>query len=246
MQVSIVIAVLNSHKIVVRQLRHFKMMNLPEDVEFILVDDGSNPPLACETCGLRNLHIYYTNEKRPWTQGLARNLGASKATGEYLFFTDIDHIISREAIDAVLNFNGDRMTFPRYFGIFDRKGNLHTDKNSVLAFGLDPGYYKRHKLNAGVHGNTQAIRRTLFNDLGGYDPKYCQSLFHVGGRFMSEERNFNIKWSRYVKKHKGVKEAVGPKIYHYPVSKFHVNKNNNPHGMFHSLSLEQKPQSDKP
>ncbi len=85
MKVSVVIAVLNSHQVVVRQIRHFKRMRLPKDVEIILVDDGSNPPLNYETCGLRNLRILYTNDKRPWTQGLARNMGAKVAKGEYLF-----------------------------------------------------------------------------------------------------------------------------------------------------------------
>ena len=46
MKLSIVVAVLDSHAIVRRQYYYFQRMGLPESVELILVDDGSNPPLT--------------------------------------------------------------------------------------------------------------------------------------------------------------------------------------------------------
>ncbi len=242
MKVSLVIAVLNSHRVVVRQLRHFKKMHLPRDVEIILVDDGSDPPLNYQNCGLRNFSIYFTNDKRPWTQGLARNLGASKAQGEYLLFTDIDHIITKEAIEDVLKFDGDKMVFPRYFGILNRTGSIVCDLQSMLEFGVNPKRLVRRGLLAGVHGNTYAIRREIFNQMGGYNPLYCESMFHVGGKFMSEERNFNLKYIRRVKRGWSKPEVVGAKIYCYPVSRFRVDGNNNPFELFHGLSLEQVPQ----
>lgn len=250
MKLSIVIAVLNSHKVVVRQIRHFKKMRLPRSVEIILVDDGSNPPLSYETCGLRNLRILYTNDKRPWTQGLARNMGAKTATGEYLFFTDIDHIITKEAIEDVLKFTGDKMVFYRYFGILDRKGHIVSDKKSMLDFGLDPARLKGRRgisangeILAGSHSNTYAIRKTIFDKIGGYERRYCESMFHVGGRYQSEESKFNSRFNRLM--YSG--QVVGPvvskaKIYHYPVSKFRKNDDNNPFGLFHKLSLKQVPQ----
>ena len=244
---SVIIAVLNSHKVVVRQLRHFKRMNLPDSVEIIFVDDGSDPPLNYENCGLRNFFVYYTNDKRPWTQGLARNLGASKARGEYLFFTDIDHIITKEAIEDVLKFEGDKMTFVRCFGVLSRRGDLICDRESMLAFGLDPERTKgKRGMTGGVHGNTYAIKRTIFDMIGGYDPRFCEQGFHMGGAHMSEERKFNLKWASIVKRGlvKGG-EKMGADIYHFPVSKFRTDKNNNPFGWFHDLSLEQVPQPDK-
>ena len=91
-KVSIVIAVLNSHRIVRRQIRHFRRMRLPDDIEIIIIDDGSNPRLQdilAPPNSVPNIYIYATNDFRPWTQGLARNMGAKLAQGEYLFFTDI-------------------------------------------------------------------------------------------------------------------------------------------------------------
>lgn len=240
-RVSIIIAVYNSHQVVIRQLRHFKGMPLPSDVELILVDDGSDPPLNYNP-GVRWLKTYFTNDKRPWTQGLARNLGAEKSSGEYLFFTDIDHIIPKAAVDAARVFDGDKMVFRRYFGLLDRRGNIVKDTKSVLEFGLDPWRFRRRGLSGGVHGNTYVIRRSLFDKLGGYDRRFCESGFHVGGPHMSEERDFNRRFYRLCTSGHAQVEVFGPNIYVYPTSKFHATRDNNPHGLFHGLSLEQTPQ----
>jgi glycosyltransferase involved in cell wall biosynthesis len=249
-KVSIVIAVLNSHEVVRRQIEHFRKMvlrtDLPDDAEVIIVDDGSNPPLTYPE-KLRNLSFYYTNDKRPWTQGLARNLGASKASGEYLFFTDIDHIITKEALADSLMFTGDKMVFPRYYGILSKDGDIICDEKSMLDFGLDPRRVntRRGHMCGGIHGNTYLIRRPLFDLIGGYDPRFCQSGFHVGGKFPSEESRFNQKYNHLVNRGLAKNAVIGSKIYCYPVSRFRVDGDNNPFGLFHGLSLEQVPQPMK-
>ena len=98
MKLSIIIPVLNSYEIVRRHLLHFKEMNLPDSVEIIFVDDGSDPPIQ-DTVGVKNLRIIRTNDKRPWTWALARNRGAKEARGEYFLMTDLDYIIPKDAID---------------------------------------------------------------------------------------------------------------------------------------------------
>jgi len=248
MKVSLVIAVFESYKVVARQLRHFKRITYYPDVEYILVDDGSDPPLHHENCGLQNLKILFTNDKRPWTQGLARNMGAREAKGEFLLFTDIDHIIPGSVIEAVRNFDGDKMVFERKFGILDVRGHIVSDLQSMLAFGLNPIRVKgRRGFSAGVHGNTYAIRKSIFEQMGGYNPVYCNDLpggggFHQGGKTMSEERNFNNKWDRLERRGKVKPHVMGPNIYFYPTGKWRTDGNNNPFGLFHSLSLEQVPQ----
>jgi len=218
-------------------------MRLPDDVEIIFMDDGSNPPITYNTW-TKNFNIYRIEEKRAWTQGLARNKGAAIAKGEFLLFTDIDHIITREAIEAVRNFRFDKMVFRRKFGIFDRRGNILSDKAKLDVFGVSPKY-KRRGYQAGVHGNTYAIRRTVFFELGGYNPKYCENEFHVGGKYMSEERNFNIRWQNRVERKESKPAAGGPDIYVYPIGRFHSLGDENPGGLFHNLSREQVPQPCK-
>lgn len=250
MKISLVIAVLNSHEILRRQIEYFKQMGLRptihEDVEIIIVDDGSNPPLSYKK-NLLGLNFYYTKDKRPWTQGLARNLGASKAKGKYLFFTDIDHIITKEAILDVLNFSGDKMVFPRYYGILNDAGEIVSDVQSMLDFGLDSRrvHTRRGWMCGGIHGNTYAIRKTIFEKIGGYERRYCEAGFHLGGRFKSEEARFNGQYRELVLRGEARPEVIGSKIYCYPVSKFRTDRDNNPFGLFHSLSLEQTPQPMK-
>ncbi len=219
---------------VVRQIRYFRKMDLSDDVEIIFVDDGSEPPLNYENSGLRNFHIYYTHDKRPWTQGLARNFGVSNSTGEYIFITDIDHILTKEAIEAVCKFNGDLMVFPRYYGILGRNGELITDVKSMLALGAR----YRPRLSGGFHMNTFAMKRDIFNAIGGYDDRYCSTMFHVGVRFTSEEGALFSKYRRG-----GYQQAVGgPITYFVPTGRYRIDGSHNPFGLFHNLSLEQVPQ----
>lgn len=45
MKLSIVVAVLDSHEIVRRQILHYQRIGLPDNAELVIVDDGSDPPL---------------------------------------------------------------------------------------------------------------------------------------------------------------------------------------------------------
>lgn len=241
MKISIIIAIYNSHGAVARQVKHFQRMNLPDNIEFIFVDDGSNPPLNIADYDLKNLRIYATNDKRPWTQGLARNAGAKLARGEYLFMTDIDHIISKEAIDFVYASDAPRIAFPRYLGVLLPDGTLTEDTSILEKYGADMNRLKtRRGFSVGVHGNTLAIRKSIFEELGGYNPEHC-AYGHYAGPQRGEDWFFNSKWRRYASA-RGLVKGYGPKIYVFPIARFNVNGDKNPRGLFHNLSHEQTPQ----
>lgn len=216
MKLSVVISVYNSHEIVRRQLIHLKKLNLP--FEIIIVDDNSTPPI--EGAALR------TDNKLAWTQGLGRNAGASKATGEYILFTDIDHILSKEAIEDCLNFTGNKMIFRRQIAILDENGEVKQDKETLLDWG-----YEKENLDASVHGNTFCIKKSIFDDLGGYDPKTCTLGYHPTSR-RGDDCFFNSKWN---KKFKGVPLSVGRDIYMFPIGRFNKTCDLNPKGLFHDL-----------
>ncbi len=242
MRTSIIINILNSHEAVRRQILYFRKMNLPEEVEIIFVDDGSNPPLQLPEVPLKNFTILATNDKRPWTQGLARNMGARFASGEYLMMTDIDHIFSKESIEASLTFTGDKMAFIRYYGILDENGNLITDIDKLIEFGLHPGRLTgRRGISAGSHGNTFTIRRSVFFELGGYKERHCVGMMHQGKR-KGEDSFFNWAYTKNSIAGRYKLKETGPNIYMFPIGKFHVTGDENPHGLFHSLSHESVPQ----
>ena len=232
MKVSVVVSVYNSHGALARQIKHFNKMRLPDDVEFIFIDDGSNPPFRREDYELNNLSIYATGNTLAWTQGLGRNLGAEKAVGEYLLMTDIDHILSHDAIEDVRWFTGDRMSFKRYYGILTEDGDLTQDLEALEAYGLDLQRIKGN-LWAGSHLNTFAMRTALFWELGGYDPKHSLVGYHPISR-KGDDCYFNTKWRKYAKRH-AVQVAEGAGIYMFPNGRFHKDGDLNPFGLFHSL-----------
>lgn len=242
MRVSVIMNVLNSHEIVRRQILHFRKMNLSDEVEIIFVDDGSNPPLSFPELAFKNLAIYYTNDKRPWTQGLARNLGAEKATGEYIMFTDIDHFYTYECIQQVTKFTGDRMVFPRYYGILDEEGNIVDNIPRLIEFGLDPNRLRgRRGICGGFHGNSFAIKRSVFFELGCYKERWCNGMMHQGKR-KGEDSYFNGTYTKAVNAGKVKESVTGPKMYVFPTGKFRSDGDNNPFGLFHALSHEPTPQ----
>lgn len=216
---SIVIAVYNSHEIVRRQLLHLNKF----PIEIIIVDDYSHPPI--KGAKLR------TENKLAWTQGLARNAGAAIASGDYLFFTDIDHIISAEAIEDALNFNGNKMIFRRQVAILDENGNIRQDKGTLKDWG-----YERENLDASVHGNTFVIKSEIFHNLGGYEPKTCTKGYHPISKD-GDDCHFNAKWNKV---YAGTSPIVGHDIYMFPIGRFRTDGDLNPKGLFHNLSQKRQ------
>jgi glycosyltransferase involved in cell wall biosynthesis len=199
-KVSVVISVYQSYEIVRRQLLHFKKIDLPFEV--IVVDDCSNPPIKQAN--------YRTDNKLAWTQGLGRNLGASKACGEYLFMTDIDHIISKEAMEDALNFTGNKMIFRRQVAVLDEKGNITQDKEVLKDWG-----FEREQLDASVHGNTFVMKKSIFDELGGYSPRRSLIGYHPGAR-KGDDCYFNHKWKR---RFPGIYPDFGRYIYIFPMGR---------------------------
>jgi len=242
MKLSIVVAVYQSYGAVERQIKYWRSLDLPDDIEFVLVDDGSNPPHAMY--GLKNLTIHYTDDKRPWTQGLARNAGVRIAQGEYVLCTDIDHILSKEAIMASYEFHGDRMIFPRYLAILDENGILTQDNEILDDYGLDMKKLKTKRgLYASYHGNTYTIRKSTFERLGGNPEKACTYGHHAVSK-KGEDSYFNRRWNRWASAH-DIRVESGPKIYMFPIGRYHRDYDLNPKGLFHTLCYEPVPQPNK-
>jgi len=216
-KLSIVISVFQSYEIVRRQLLHLNRLKLP--IEIIIVDDGSTPPIPGA--------ILQTNNKLAWTQGLGRNLGASKAQGKYLLMTDIDHILSKEAIEDCLKFEGNKMIFRRQIAILDEDGIVKQDRITLKDWG-----YESDKLDASVHGNTFCIKKSIFEELGGYTPETCQVGYHPISR-KGDDCYFNTKWN---KRYNREDLIVGRDIYMFPIGRFRIDGNLNPKGLFHNLS----------
>lgn len=225
MKISIVITVLESYMIVKRQIKHFKSLNLPDNIEIIFIDDGSDPPISFPNHRLKNFNIYPTGDKRPWSQACARNLGAKIAEGEFLLMTDIDHILTREAIATVENFTGDKMRFSRAYAVLDKHGKINQKPKTLFKYGLSRQHYKRRGLSAIRHTNTFAIRRSIYFEIGGYPERFCNRP--KGGN--KGDRTFYNQYKKHFLDGKCEPEVVGPQILTYPGLPL------DPLGVFHKL-----------
>lgn len=154
MKCSVIIAVLDSHEMFRRQILLLNQI-LPNDFEVIVIDDGSEIPLIYNDSLKFPFQLLYTNDRRPWTQHKARNIGAAHATGEYFLMTDIDHILSPQALQDVERFQGDMLKFSRQVGHLDEQGRI-----------CEIGVAKRPA------PNIFAIKREVFALLGGYEETY--------------------------------------------------------------------------
>jgi len=202
-------------------------MNLPDSVEIIYIDDGSDPPLHFPDHGLQNFFIHPTHDTRPWTEHLARNKGAELSKGNYLLFTDIDYIIPRSAIEAALNFTGDRMRFTREFAILDENGNTIQDMQTLKSYGL-----KSDSVVIGQHRSTYLISRDIFFSLGGYRDLTHRPYPNYAGR------DFFKRWRRLLHTGKVSYAEEIPIVYMFPNGKFCGDRDYNPFNLFHNLKRE--------
>lgn len=154
-------------------------------IEAVIVDDGSPEPAVDvpRPDGLPELSIYRVLEDRPWHQHAARNLGAHVARAPWLLLTDMDHVLTAEAADALLKRLGRLDAGTAYF--------LHR----IEATTLDPtlGTDGRSK----PHPNSFVMTRELYWRVGGYDEDYC-GVYGTDGLFKA--RLFAIAKRGFLKK----------------------------------------------
>jgi len=220
MRLSIIIPVLNSHEIVRRQIEHFKKMDLPDDVEIIIVDDGSDPPLEGD-----GVKIIKTNDTRPWTQPKARNIGAAEAKGDVLLFTDIDHIIDILAIEFGRRFSYDYGRFYRELGVLDEDGELTQHPGMLMSWGV-PKEKALGDLHIGCHIMSQYIKADVFNEVGGFREKLGSHPTHDDG-----DMKRKLSKNGFVK----CPDDIRPTIYMIPNGRYSGDKDSNPYGYFHDL-----------
>jgi len=228
-RLSIIIACLNSHEIVRRQILHWKKQDFPDDVEIILMDDGSDPPLKNEIA-LKNFTIYPTNDTRPWTQPIARNKGAKLAKGEYFLFTDIDHILTRELIEVARNTTYDNHRFRREVGLLDAEGNFSQDYGMLKLWGIPQERLDRKGTRMRPHGNSFVIRASLYREVGGFREDLAMS--YPQREDASMKRQLHRMGHPYTK----APDDERPCIYMIPNGFYCGDKDYNPFGMFHNLS----------
>lgn len=239
MRVSIVISVLNSHEIVRRQILHWEKIGIPDDVEIMLMDDGSNPHLQFVT-SIKNLRIIPVGNPRNDTDGIfydgrvsiARNLGAKLARGEFLLMTDIDYIIGRDSIEAARNMKYDKARFKRQFGVLLEDGTATQDMDKMRKYGLLEQRIKSRGLQISPHPNNFIIRKSTYWDIGGYRED-LQGIYPSRG-----DTWFKRDWTNYYEAKKCTLAPADERttLLMFPNGQFCGDLDYNPFDLFHTLS----------
>lgn len=119
----------------------------------IVVDDGSPRHHASDvyyqwrpTCPfLKRIRLFRIEEDKPWNWLAARNVGAHYAPDGWILFTDMDHVLPHETLDAII------------YGVHDTR--------VVYAFSR-----REHTgAEANPHSASFLMTRHMFWKIGGYD-----------------------------------------------------------------------------
>lgn len=231
MKLSVIVSVLNSHEIVRRQILHWKKMDLPDDVEIIYLDDGSSPPLTRPEWAPKNFRIHATNDFRPWTVEVARNLGARMARGENLLMTDVDYIIGRDSIEAGRNLRYDKQGFRRQFGVLDEDGNATQDLDVLRKYGLLEKRIGYRGVNMPPHPNNFIMKKETFFFLGGYREDLVDRPYPNKG-----DTYFKRTWAEAFAKGEVTISPDRTTLLHFPNGQFCGDVDYNPFGLFHDLT----------
>ena len=220
MRASIITTVLDSHEIVRRQTLYLNGI-MPDGVEWILVDDGSNPPITMPECRFP-VTVHQTNNFSPWTEREARRIGVGLSSSDVLICVDIDHIVTGQLIEFVINAKHDFCKFRRRFGVLDEHGRLLKDRRTMLEYGLSKSRIAKHGLRMTPPGNCYAISK---------------ALFWAALKEEHWDRRLKHRVSRFARN--GVASVcptkLRPLVYSIPNGRHCGDVNTNPFGLFHGL-----------
>jgi len=145
------------------------------------------------------LSIIKTNNFNPWTQHYAREMAVEQAKGDKLVCLDVDHIVTKELLEFVINTDADVVKFQRRLGILDKNGDLKTDKKTMIRYGALESRIKKHGCRISPPGNVFAISKSLLLSIEGKAGRFWHTLKRMA-------RNGEIK---FCKTEEPVLETVG-------------------------------------
>lgn len=126
----------------------------------VVVDDGS-PKFRAEKaldaeCPIASVRLYRCGVDVRWNWLFCRNLGVQEATTEWVFLTDIDHVIPEWTLRRILD------------GPLDARCVYRFARVDAPLLTPTIGKYGEDK----AHPNTWLMTRAMFDRIGGYDERF--------------------------------------------------------------------------
>lgn len=101
MKLSVIIPYYEAPRMLQIHMDHLEHRGIPDDVEYLFVDDGSQEHPITEP--LPHGRTFRIKQNIAWNVAGSKNLGAHEANGLWLLLTDIDRIIPQEVFDVPVN-----------------------------------------------------------------------------------------------------------------------------------------------
>ncbi len=171
--ISVVIPAHNAGRTLMDCLQAIRRSTHP-DYEVIVVDDAS-------TDNTRQIALQYGCRVSRLAENVgaaqAKNTGAAEATGEILLFTDADIVLAPDALELVAAGFGDP-TVSGVVGLLGQKlryGDFCSQFKNLWMHHTYARLAKRGEAQRGVglfYTSIAAIRRSVFQEMGGFDPHY--------------------------------------------------------------------------
>jgi len=166
--ISLIIPVYNGGENFRRCLSSLKALRpAPEEVIVVADGDSDGSWKLAEEFGMRVLR--HSGPKGP---AQARNFGASKAKGDFLFFIDADVVVQRDIIERIVISIQNDPDLDALIGSYDDEPfetNFLSQYRNLLHHYVHQTSSKSASTFWGACG---AIRRELFLKMGGFDKKY--------------------------------------------------------------------------
>lgn len=181
-QVSVIIPVYNSQRFVRRALDSV-LNQTYQNLEVVVIDDGSTDATAEVIQGLGDPRIVYLHQKNQG-QGPARNNGIRRCTGEYVTFLDSDDYYLPEKIAREVEFLRSNR---EYQVVYCNALHFHSDRPAVL--------YK----NKGQHPSGNILPVLLHTSLINLNTAMMERGVLEKSDLFNETRYFPEEWELWLK-----------------------------------------------
>jgi glycosyltransferase involved in cell wall biosynthesis len=142
-----------------------------QDFEVLVVDDDSedNSIKIAESFPCKILKLEYNQGP-----SFARNWGAKNAKGEVLLFIDSDIVIQKDTLDLFVN---SLRTYPAVFGIYTQRPGSDKLLSLYQNFYAHKSIKQTKALTSMLYSYCAAIKRDVFNEIGGFDQTWTRATF---------------------------------------------------------------------
>lgn len=172
-KVSVIIPSRNRKKLLQRAVNSIEKQTY-DNTEVVIIDDCSDSLIDKSDFDVKNIQVHIVRNDKPLGGAISRNIGLSKASGDYICFLDDDDIYYEEKIAVLAEYLELNSSVDGVFGQIVR--DVPLKKRSI-----PEGLIKSLSYIKYLHTNTSLIRKEVFESVIFFEEleKYQDTQFHI-------------------------------------------------------------------